>query len=88
MSDDPSRSARVTGISLPGADRILTPDALAFVASLTRRFAAERDTLLARRAERQQAFRAGQLPDFLDETASVRAGDWLSRSCKTRFSKT
>ncbi len=78
MSDDSSRSTRVTGASIRGDDRILTPDALAFVADLTRRFAAEREALLARRAERQRAFRAGDLPDFLPETASVRAGDWTA----------
>ncbi|MGL4592856.1 MAG: malate synthase A, partial [Aestuariivirga sp.] len=57
-------------------ERVLTPDALNFVASLHRRFEAERRTLLARRAVRQKAFDAGLLPDFLPETASIRAGDW------------
>ena len=40
-------------------ERVLTPDALNFVASLHRRFEAERRTLLARRAVRQKAFDAG-----------------------------
>ncbi|MGL6180708.1 MAG: malate synthase A [Aestuariivirga sp.] len=57
-------------------ERVLTPDALNFVASLHRRFEAEHRTLLARRAVRQKAFDAGLLPDFLPETASIRAGDW------------
>jgi malate synthase len=57
-------------------ERVLTPDALNFVASLHRRFEAERWALLARRAARQKDFDAGLLPDFLPETASIRAGDW------------
>ncbi|MBV9883065.1 MAG: malate synthase A [Sphingomonadaceae bacterium] len=55
---------------------ILTPDALAFVAGMHRRFEGRRQELLAARAERQQAFDAGALPDFLPETAAIRAGDW------------
>jgi malate synthase len=66
----------VHGPEVTGSNRVLTGEALAFVATLTRRFAGERETLLAKRAERQRAFRAGQLPDFLHETAAVRAADW------------
>src|SRR4029453_5154648 len=35
-----------------------------------------RGGLVARGGERQAAFDAGELPDFLDGTASVREGDW------------
>jgi malate synthase len=55
---------------------ILTPDALAFVATLVRTFAARRAELLEQRAQRQVALDAGQLPDFLPETASIRQKDW------------
>jgi malate synthase len=55
---------------------ILTPDALAFVAGMHRRFDGRRQELLAARAERQRAFDGGALPDFLPETAAIRAGDW------------
>jgi malate synthase len=72
----PGQTLRVLGDRAPGADRILTDGALDFVALLTRRFAAERDALLARRAERQRRFLAGELPDFLPETESVRSGSW------------
>ncbi len=61
---------------VPGQDSILTPDAQEFVRRLVWRFGADREILLARRAERQRAFRAGELPDFLHETAAVRAADW------------
>ncbi len=60
----------------PGYEQILTPDALRFVAHLFREFRTRREALLARRRERQAEFDAGALPDFLPETASVRAGDW------------
>src|SRR5258707_3463110 len=55
---------------------ILTPDALEFVATLMRTFRDRRAELLRRRAERQVAIDAGQLPDFLPATASIRQGNW------------
>ncbi len=76
MIDHTTASVRVTGQRVHGDDRILTAPALDFVASLTRRFRSERDSLLARRVERQRAFREGRLPDFLSETAAMRAADW------------
>ena len=51
---------------------VLTPEALTFVAELHRSFNPRRLELLAARTERQKAFDAGELPDFLPETASVR----------------
>ncbi len=56
--------------------QVLAPEALAFVAELQRRFGPARERLLARRAERQEAFDAGRLPDFLPETRSVREAEW------------
>ncbi|TJZ78735.1 malate synthase A [Chitiniphilus eburneus] len=55
---------------------ILTPDALAFVAMLHRRFEARRQELLAARVRRQTELDAGRRPDFLPETQAVRDGDW------------
>ncbi len=55
---------------------ILSPAACAFVADLVRRFGPRRAELLARRADRQRAIDAGQMPDFLPETAALRDGDW------------
>jgi malate synthase len=54
---------------------ILTPEALEFLGELHRRFDATRKELLARRVERQARFDAGENPDFLAETASVREDD-------------
>ena len=55
---------------------ILTPEAIRFVAGLARRFTARRDQLLKLRAIRQKEIDSGHFPDFLAETAEVRAGDW------------
>jgi malate synthase len=54
-------------------DEVLTPHALAFVAGLHRSFNVRRERLLADRAARQARFDAGELPDFLDNTAHIRA---------------
>jgi malate synthase len=52
------------------------PEALQFVASLQREFGSTRDDLLRKRADRQERLDAGELPDFLLETSTVREGDW------------
>ncbi len=66
----------IRGEMAPGYERILTTEALAFVAELQRMFGAEREQLLAARVERQKAFDKGQQPDFLPETKEIRDGDW------------
>jgi len=57
------------------APEVLTPEALAFVAGLHRRFDARRRLLLRSRDERQAGYDAGELPDFLTETAALRDDD-------------
>ncbi len=66
----------IKGKMAPRFEEILMDEALAFVAGLQRAFNAQRKALLAARAERQKRFDAGELPDFLPETAAIRAGDW------------
>jgi malate synthase len=56
--------------------RILTPEALQFIASLHRQFNARRENLLQQRIERQAKVDAGVLPDFLPETADIRKSEW------------
>ena len=46
------------------------------MAAIARRFEAQRQGLLQARAERQAAWDAGGLPDFLPETKAIREGDW------------
>lgn len=55
---------------------ILTPDALAFVAALHRRFDGRRLALLAERDDRQKRYDTGQLPDFREDTRALRESDW------------
>ena len=61
---------------LDGQEALLTPAALAFLAGLHRRFEAERQARLAARVERQARFDAGALPDFREDTRSIRDSDW------------
>jgi len=60
----------------PEFAEILTPDALALVAKLSRAFEPRRQELLAARVERAKRLDAGERPDFLPETKSIREGDW------------
>ncbi|MCB9949341.1 MAG: malate synthase A [Rhodospirillaceae bacterium] len=81
MPDELINHAPVDGVTLraprtEGMDRVLTPEALAFVAGLERKFGQRRRELLARRAERQARLDAGELPGFLPETQAIRDGDW------------
>src|SRR5260221_9224207 len=55
---------------------ILTPGALQLVAKLHRSFNGRRQELLERRNRRQEELDQGKTPDFLPETAQIRAGDW------------
>jgi malate synthase len=68
--------SRMASPSLPRAEEILTPEAIAFVTALSRRFEGTRQDLLARRQQRQQELVEGRMPDFLPETAAVRAANW------------
>jgi malate synthase len=72
----PDPGVEISGPEVPGREHVLTSDALAFVTALTRRFAAPRQAILARRAEVQRRLDAGALPDFDPDTAAVRAGAW------------
>jgi malate synthase len=66
----------ITGRLKPGYERVLTPEAVAFVVELQRKFGPERKRLLGRRAELQARLDQGWKPDFLAETKSVREADW------------
>jgi malate synthase len=60
-------------------DRVLTPEAVAFVAGLHRRFESRRQELLARRKTLQERLDGGALPDFLPETREIRESSWNIR---------
>jgi malate synthase len=57
------------------AAEVLTEDALGFLAGLHREFEGTRGELLRNRAERQERIRAGEMPDFLEQTRSIREDD-------------
>ena len=64
------------GHHTPAQARVLTPEALQFVARLQEEFGPTRAALLHRRAVRQNEIDQDALPDFLPATAPVRAGPW------------
>jgi len=70
------KGVTVLGDIKPGYERILSFDALALVASLHRKFNAERLALLSLRDKRQIELDIGFFPDFLPETDPIRKGSW------------
>lgn len=73
----PTIASKVKGVQILGqvpqdAKHIFTPEALAFVATLHRSFQPQRAKLLADRQVQQKLRDAGELPDFLPETAYIR----------------
>ncbi len=72
----PSVGIEILAPESSAADQILTPAALEFIADLERRTRARRQELLRARQQRQARIDAGEMPDFLAETESVRSGDW------------
>ena len=76
-SREPAGSpVEILGPRIERSAEALTPLALQLVASLHRRFNARRLELLEARRRRQLELDAGAVPEFLRETADVRAGDW------------
>ena len=75
------KTALPTGVEIfgcitPQYAEILRPEAMAFVAKIHRQFDSRRQELLAKRAARQKEFDAGNLPDFLPGTKTIRDSDW------------
>lgn len=71
----------LSGITVRGSwssryGEILTPEAIAFVADLQRKFNETRKRLLKLRAERQKRFNDGEVPNFLADTKHIREGAW------------
>jgi malate synthase len=67
---------QVQAPEVEGTERVLTPDVLAFLAGLVRAFEPRRRALLEKRGERKARLDAGELPDFLPETAELRQSPW------------
>ena len=62
--------------AVPGAEKILDRDALAFVAALHSRFGERRRALLAERERRQARFDAGERPGFPSDHPGLSDPDW------------
>ncbi|WP_294925994.1 malate synthase A [uncultured Paracoccus sp.] len=62
--------------AVPGADHVLTPDALAFVAALQARFGLRLHALMVSRTRRQERIDRGEMPDYLPHTRTIRQGIW------------
>jgi malate synthase len=80
-ADQTQATAAPTGVIVRGPveprfAEILTPQALAFVAALHRKFDARRVELLQARTARQARLTAGELPDFLPATRNIRESQW------------
>src|SRR5438046_618247 len=73
----PPSGIEVLGEPIPGTERVLTPEALEFVAGLHRRFDLHRRALLGRRMDRQAELDTGVRPAFLENTADVREASWM-----------
>jgi malate synthase len=69
-------SLEIRGATKPAHSQILTGPALEFIAELTKRFGAQVTQLLQARETRQQRIDAGEMPDFLPETRSIRESQW------------
>jgi malate synthase len=73
----PAGIPRVAGVVIKGKPgpryrEVLSPPALRFLADLHRAFEAARERLLAARAEQQERYDAGELPDFRPGTKVIR----------------
>ncbi|MEO6169417.1 MAG: malate synthase A [Lysobacter sp.] len=78
MNPDPDLDAPAISVNAEtdGQDRLLTPAALAFLAELHQRFDARRHDCLKARVRAQAAVDGGRLPDFREDTRSIRDADW------------
>src|SRR5258708_19145713 len=72
------RGVQILAPAHPAQERVLTPAALEFIVELQRRFNPRRVELLASRVERQKRLDAGEKPDFLPETKSIRESEWTA----------
>jgi malate synthase len=72
----PAPELELLAPQLERSAEVLTPAALELVSTLHRKFNGRRLELLAARARRQKELDAGGLPEFLSETATLRAARW------------
>ena len=71
-----SDPVRIAGSAIGPEERILTPEAVRFLAALSAKFEPRRRRLLEARRERQEQIDAGEMPDFPAETVEIRKAQW------------
>lgn len=76
MIATPGDPVQITGQCTGAEDEILTPQAVRFLVKLSTMFEPRRRRLLAARRLRQQEINAGEMPDFREDTAEIRAAPW------------
>lgn len=68
----------ITATASGAFGEILTPDALAFIATLAREFDDRRHSVLETRKQVQADIDGGKFPDFSPETRQIRESDWTA----------
>jgi malate synthase len=85
--EEPPRSelsldgVEILGTMLPGYERVLTADAVSFVAELVRGFRPALKELLAARVSVQAEIDQGRRPTMLPATEEIRSADWTVAPC-------
>src|SRR4051812_26838479 len=77
MPFDSEQGVTITGAIETDFEKVLTSEAIAFLARLQRKFSERREKVLAARIDRQARLDAGEKPDFLAGTATIRESDWI-----------
>ena len=76
MKETLIEETQISGPVDEAQSQILTKEALSFLTTMSRTFEARRQQLLQARCARQQRIDQGEMPDFLPETAALRASQW------------
>jgi malate synthase len=75
-TDGNPEGINVTAPLSAGYDRVLTAEALQFLATLDRATRTARREILRKRQERQAVIDSGKLPTFLEKTRHIRESEW------------
>ena len=67
---------QITGTLNEQYNEILTEDAMNFISKLQINFNQKRKDLLSKRLIKQEEISSGKMPDFPEETKSVRESEW------------
>ena len=69
-------SIELADIKLDKDKKIFTNESINFIKNLSKKFSQKRLALLNKRIEIDKKLEEGWLPDFLNETQSIRETDW------------